>query len=478
MRNARGAITATCLLAVLSAYANSGTTILPRSLDKSIDSSPALLMAQATTADEEIVGEETAAPAKSLKPVSDTAKPAAGAAGLTSDKIDRLKASGSGQKEELLLDEEEIAGEPKPAGKPAPRDSSAPAAASAAPIAGDSLAKASPASAPAPQPVAIDTAKKTQPVVEARPVIEKTGRINFAENLKNYRSPKLAMLFSAILPGAGQAYVQEYWQTGVFVAAEAAIIGASVWQASKGKDQFTRAKRYANENFDVERFAAYYNALVRGIALNLGIGEDSAKILVNNSIYYYDPVDTLRRLWENRGKNDDFYTLVGQKNQFEQGWKDCLPFTDTAQFNDYMNYLALPTGDSVAYASGDTSIYYSTGSLGIDTASVPYKFDRSIGLQAQDILRDTKRLGFSYYWDRYNDMLDKRSNYYRNAKNILFALLVNHIISAIDAGIMAKAYNDRLLSKESFWHRVGVEEIWVRSPSGGSIPGVALNISF
>ena len=67
-------------------------------------------------------------------------------------------------------------------------------------------------------------------------------------------------------------------------------------------------------------------------------------------------------------------------------------------------------------------------------------------------------------------MVSKSNNYYKTAQGILFTLIVNHILSAVDALISAKAYNDALLGKESFWQHLSIEQQMVAigpSPSAG-----------
>ena len=65
--------------------------------------------------------------------------------------------------------------------------------------------------------------------------------INFAKNLKDYRSPKIAILLSLLFPGAGQAYAKNYLKTGIFGAVEVALITAGTMFGLKGKEQIEKA---------------------------------------------------------------------------------------------------------------------------------------------------------------------------------------------------------------------------------------------
>ena len=71
---------------------------------------------------------------------------------------------------------------------------------------------------PTPGAFADSAAHTAQPAaaISAPPAkIEDARAINFARNLKEYRSPKLAMLMSLVLPGSGQVYAKSnLWAAG------------------------------------------------------------------------------------------------------------------------------------------------------------------------------------------------------------------------------------------------------------------------
>jgi hypothetical protein len=53
--------------------------------------------------------------------------------------------------------------------------------------------------------------------------------------------------------------------------------------------------------------------------------------------------------------------------------------------------------------------------------------------------------------------MNRADRMYSIGKNMLFFLIANHIGSAIDAFISARAYNDRLLNQASVWQRVTID---------------------
>ena len=74
-------------------------------------------------------------------------------------------------------------------------------------------------------------------------------------------------------------------------------------------------------------------------------------------------------------------------------------------------------------------------------------------------------------------MMSKSNSYYKTAQLILITMIINHVISAIDALISAKAFNDELINKESVWRHISIEQQTVDAGSR-SIPGCALTFHF
>jgi len=117
---------------------------------------------------------------------------------------------------------------------------------------------------PGPPPGDIQRAEPKVDSVPAGPaVVEAPRSVNFARNLKEYRSPKLAMLLSLVLPGLGQAYARNYWKTAIFGVLEATVIGFSIAYNVKGRHELEDARGFADKHYDPgkSRFEAYYNAL-------------------------------------------------------------------------------------------------------------------------------------------------------------------------------------------------------------------------
>ena len=66
-----------------------------------------------------------------------------------------------------------------------------------------------------------------------------------ADDLPGKKSPVLSGVLSAILPGAGQVYNEDWWIAGIFVAVEAALITTAVVYDNKGDDQTAYFENFA-----------------------------------------------------------------------------------------------------------------------------------------------------------------------------------------------------------------------------------------
>jgi len=373
--------------------------------------------------------------------------------------LDRLL-SGDHPEEDLLVDE-------KPAAKPAAADSSLAAdTSSTAPSAGATTGelagdeKASDADAEISQ-AAADTVPQTavtKVTVETdsaglSPLAISDGRtINFAQNLKEYRSPRIAMLLSLLVPGLGQAYSRNYVKTAAFGAAEVAVIGVAAYLNSVGKAKKRDAHRFADEHFDVERMRGY-NTRLRQEFERRGI-EDT---LIFN---YYDST-----FYNAAAAGRTFYYESIRDMYFTPGWDDNDPSYDDI-------FSAREDADTIRGARGGAYVLFAP--------SVPemfYFIKRVLDDAGRPVSGGSAILGLSENQAEYNSMINNSNSYYDAVNYVLYALLLNHIASAVDAGFTARAYNARLLGGVSALERVSVGTQYVFTGSELS-PGIALRVRF
>jgi hypothetical protein len=285
---------------------------------------------------------------------------------------------------------------------------------------------------------------------ELGPVVVTDGRtINFAQNLSEYRSPRVAMLLSLLVPGLGQAYSRSYAKAVAFMSVEVAGIGVAAYFGSVGRSKKRDAHRFADANFCVEQLRAYDARLRQEFA--------AREILIDDMIYpRYDSTFFNAAM---RGQSY-FYESIRDRH-FTPGWMDNAP--------DIEDILA----------AGPDTIVTSGGRFVLFEPEAPHLFymitrvvDRRPGS-----FGDNWMLGYSSDQARYNRLINDANSYHDAVNYTLYVILLNHIASAIDAGFTARAFNARLLGRESVWERVSIEQQYVFTGSEVS-PGLAFRVRF
>jgi hypothetical protein len=303
-----------------------------------------------------------------------------------------------------------------------------------------------------PNPTAVtETAPLSTPATPA--TIEQIHSINFARNLKEYRSPKLAMLLSLFIPGAGQVYTkQNIWAAG-FVAVEAGIIGTGVAMSAKANRIKRDAYSYADKHYDVKKFQTYSDSLRKYLSHSLGGSK------TGDSIFYALFNDTLSGgkitfMQDAAEKNGQYYSdISGNSSRFIQGWDDVGPSIRADS--------GFQTIDTSQFAPVKLTVNNQEAYYGFYTKSNP----------------GSLVFGVSANQEHYSSMISDYRQWSNYSRNAFISLLVNHLASAIMAGIQAKAHNDALLGKESFWQRIDLKEQYVNTGSSNTL-GYALQVEF
>lgn len=304
-------------------------------------------------------------------------------------------------------------------------------------------------------------------------VIEDVQSINFARNLKEYRSPKLAMLMSLILPGAGQAYSKRYVKTAIFGAVELAIIGSAVAFTVRGKSLDTKAQRFADHHFDTTSFYAYTGALREYLQTVVYDYKGNADSLAKaEMLAIYDIGGNSFEEFKSgfsasvRRHGSAYYDDVAGK-AFVHGWDDAVP--------DYKQIFTPGSETNFYEVFGKDTMFFQVYDNG-ENAEESYLILKSDRLD--NLVKDDDRVyGYSPNQEKYKGIVSSANNKYKAANGVLIAILLNHIGSAIDAGISAKRHNDALLGKQSLWNRIDLDQQWV-STGRGVAAGYAIRVAF
>ena len=119
------------------------------------------------------------------------------------------------------------------------------------------------------------------------------------------KSPKKALLFSALVPGAGQIYGGKLLRGAVFLAVEAALWAGYVVLDKKGSDVEDDFMAYADQYWDVNEYLVWRDQYVSATGdttiFTHGLPRDNAGDVQ---------------------KTQQYYEMIGKYDQFRVGWED------------------------------------------------------------------------------------------------------------------------------------------------------------
>lgn len=304
--------------------------------------------------------------------------------------------------------------------------------------------------------------EEDQSIVEKPAVIEKTRSVNFAKNLKEYRSPRRAMIMSLLVPGLGQAYARRNWKIALFAVIEAGIVGGAIKFNLDGKEKMEEARDFADLHFKMDNLVAHYGRLQEFLVSSNGLNKtpEQADSIITQAIFYGESIESIKakygfaagQPWSPPGHESslrqDFDEEI-EDASFVFGWDDAEPYMDKEKG---------VVGESPTYK-------YSYTVADTLTPWIVIQKDKVTGVPVDG----HQIYGYSQNQKTYMKMVGRSNRYFNYAKNMVFVLLVNHVASAVDAFITARAYNEMLLNREeSFWQRINIEQNYAYTNDGFS----------
>jgi len=211
------------------------------------------------------------------------------------------------------------------------------------------------------------------------------------DDLPDKKSPLLAGVMSAVLPGSGELYVGEYLKAAIFFAVEAALITVAVVNNNEGDKLTAEFEAFADEHWSVVDYAEY----LRDHKTELGLPDDC------NVDDFINPNESLPP-WE---RITDWDAL----NHCESPFSHHLPHYGEQQYYELI-------GKYPQYSSGWD------------------KFDPAV-----DGFRDVPQIMLDY-----SVMRGNANDAYNLASKAVIGLYINHLLSAIDAAWSATTYNKNL----------------------------------
>ena len=189
----------------------------------------------------------------------------------------------------------------------------------------------------------------------------------FADDMPGKKSAVLSGVLSALIPGAGQVYNEDYWIAGIFVAVEAALIVTAINYDNKGDDQTEYFQNYADDytnpdhNWSVVRYAEW---LVEYQYNNDPELLDRIIISDDPNLPPWERVDWNELNEAETGSHNlpshgaqQYYELIGKYHQYAGGWNDYTGGANNSQISPNFTYYA---GER-----GIANEYYNTASTAV-----------------------------------------------------------------------------------------------------------------
>jgi hypothetical protein len=202
------------------------------------------------------------------------------------------------------------------------------------------------------------------------------------------KSPYLGALFSGIIPGTGEFYAKSYIKAAIFIGIEAGLWTAYSIYQSEGNSQTDSYQNYADQNWDVYKYAGWLKA--QNFSGSEGIDLTSDKYTLRKQVNVVEAQNFSHQL-PPYGEQQ-YYELIGKYQNFVVGWED-------ADLN-YVNRNNYGT----------------------------YKTDMFVG----------------YSYDR-----QAANDYYNKANTTLTLVILNHILSSADAAWTVSMFNKDIKLKTS-----------------------------
>jgi len=210
---------------------------------------------------------------------------------------------------------------------------------------------------------------------------------------KKKKSVALGVLFSALLPGAGEFYGEDYLKAGIFFAIEVAAWGTYIYFNNKGNNQTDSYQKYADTYWDVRTYGRWLKD--EGFEDSGGINPDEPDLnVLMDQIRVCEQSNFSHTLPEY--KSQQYYELIGKYQNFQAGWT---------------NLAHRPT-----------------------KAQGPYWYET---------YHDPVFTGYA-------DERQKANDFYDYAKIGPITAIVNHILSAADAAWVISTYNKKIKLQTGF----------------------------
>jgi len=271
----------------------------------------------------------------------------------------------------------------------------------------------------------------------------KVSKVNGIDEMKGrYKNPRKALFMSLVIPGAGQMYVGgsnfTYIRGGVYLALEATLWGSWYYfSVNKYNKQVKRYKNYAKEHYSIGRYEQRMRSLYNADAVNYE-SEFRRRYLGSRETFCEGifGVATTDRCYD----RDKLYSGdVEYVNTFVKSPKS---------LGDEMKKVDFDNASEVYQLIADDAYVLGWEDIGDEDVAVA----TSLALDDPNHATEPLSKSESDYQKEYRSMRGKANDYADMQAWFFGGLILNHIISAVDAAFSANAHNKALYEEDLSWY--------------------------
>lgn len=267
----------------------------------------------------------------------------------------------------------------------------------------------------------------------------KVSKVNGIDEMKGrYRSPRKAMFMSLVIPGSGQLYIGGSSFTnirgGAYLALEVALwSGWYYFSVYKYDEQVKKYKDFAKDHYSIGRYERKMRDLYDQDAVNYE-SEFRARYLGNRETFCEGIFGkaTMHGCYD---KSNLYHNDVEYENDFVK---------NPVSLGEELDKISFDNASEVYQLLADRAMVLGWDDIENEALAT--------GLGLEDPESETVTLGFSSNMKKYRSMRGKATDYADMQAWFFGGIILNHIVSAVDAAFTASSYNKALYQEDLSWY--------------------------